>query len=91
MEVYAVLDAILAEGLERRFDRHARLAGIVRDWGRQHFALFAEEGFESVLYKRFGPTVAFGLGGVLTELRVLWTIQKPPGMMLDSRSCRIRS
>jgi len=43
----AQLDAILAEGLERRFERHARLACIVRDWGRKHFALFAEEGFES--------------------------------------------
>jgi aspartate aminotransferase-like enzyme len=43
----AQLDAILAEGLEQRFERHARLAGIVRDWGRKHFALFAEEGFES--------------------------------------------
>jgi aspartate aminotransferase-like enzyme len=43
----AQLDAILAEGLERRFERHTRLAEIVRDWGRKHFSLFAEEGFES--------------------------------------------
>jgi len=43
----AQLDAILSEGLERRFERHADLARIVRDWARTHFALFAEEGFES--------------------------------------------
>jgi len=43
----AQLDAILSEGLERRFERHANLARIVRDWARTHFALFAEEGFES--------------------------------------------
>ncbi len=43
----AQLDAILAEGLERRFERHAELARIVRDWARTHFALFAEEGYES--------------------------------------------
>lgn len=43
----AQLDAILAEGLERRFARHAGLAAIVQAWARRHFALFAEKGFES--------------------------------------------
>jgi aspartate aminotransferase-like enzyme len=43
----AQLDAILAEGLDRRFERHASLGRIVRDWAREHFGLFAEEGFES--------------------------------------------
>jgi aspartate aminotransferase-like enzyme len=43
----AQLDAILAESLERRFERHSNLARIVRDWARTHFGLFAEEGFES--------------------------------------------
>lgn len=42
------LDKILNdEGLEQRFDRHARLAGIVREWGKRHFELFAEEGHRS--------------------------------------------
>jgi len=41
------LDAILAEGLERRFERHATLARIVQAWARERFALFAEEGYES--------------------------------------------
>ena len=43
----AQLDAILAEGLERRFARHVALARIVQDWTRARFALFAEEGYES--------------------------------------------
>ncbi len=43
----AQLDHILAEGPERRFARHAALAEIVRGWARRHFALFAEEGYES--------------------------------------------
>jgi aspartate aminotransferase-like enzyme len=43
----AQLDDILAEGLERRAERHLMLARIVQDWARRHFALFAEEGHES--------------------------------------------
>ncbi len=43
----AQLDDIAAEGLERRFARHARLASIVQDWARARFALFAEEGHAS--------------------------------------------
>jgi aspartate aminotransferase-like enzyme len=43
----AQLDDILAEEPERRFERHRQLAAIVQGWGRRHFALFAEEGFES--------------------------------------------
>ena len=41
------LDQILAEGPPQRFERHARLASIVQQWARRHFALFAEEGYES--------------------------------------------
>ncbi|MEA3343125.1 MAG: alanine--glyoxylate aminotransferase family protein, partial [archaeon] len=41
------LDDILAEGLENRFARHKKMAGIVRDWAKQNFALFAEPGYES--------------------------------------------
>lgn len=43
----AQLDAIFEEGVEARFARHRTLAEITRDWAREHFALFAEEGFES--------------------------------------------
>ncbi len=42
------LDDMLAEGLDARFSRHARLAGLTRQWAAsQGFALFPEPGYES--------------------------------------------
>jgi aspartate aminotransferase-like enzyme len=50
--VYALaskLEDIFAEGLEARFARHAKLAGMTRAWAARHgFTLFPEPGFESV-------------------------------------------
>jgi len=40
-------EAILAEGLENRFERHRQMAEYVRNWARSRFALFAEPGYES--------------------------------------------
>lgn len=41
------LDDMLAEGLDARFARHARLAQLTRDWASDRFALFAEPGYAS--------------------------------------------
>jgi len=41
------LARILQEGLENRFQRHARMADRVRTWGEDRLALFAPEGFRS--------------------------------------------
>lgn len=42
------LDKILnVEGLDNRFDRHAHLAQIVRDWAEKHFELYAKDGYRS--------------------------------------------
>jgi aspartate aminotransferase-like enzyme len=41
------LDAILAEGLDNRWRRHERMAELVRDWARAHFALFSDERYLS--------------------------------------------
>jgi len=41
------LDLILEEGLEKRFLRHEEMADCVRDWGRKHFELFANERYLS--------------------------------------------
>lgn len=41
------LDRILEEGLENRFARHLEMAGIVRAWAKENFALFAEEKYVS--------------------------------------------
>jgi aspartate aminotransferase-like enzyme len=43
------LEDIFAEGLEARFARHQKLAGMTRAWAARHgFTLFPEAGFESV-------------------------------------------
>lgn len=41
------LDDMLAEGLDNRFARHAKLAQMTRDWATEMFALFPEKGYES--------------------------------------------
>jgi predicted phosphoserine aminotransferase len=43
------LDHIAAEGVQARYDRHARLAARTQQWALDHsFALMAEEGYRSV-------------------------------------------
>lgn len=42
------LDRIVnKEGLDNRFDRHAKLANIVKAWALKHFELYAKEGYRS--------------------------------------------
>jgi aspartate aminotransferase-like enzyme len=41
------MDAILAEGLDNRWARHAEMAGCVQDWARIHFGLFSDERYLS--------------------------------------------
>ena len=41
------LDRILAEGLENRFARHLEMAGLVRYWAKENFALFPDERYAS--------------------------------------------
>jgi predicted phosphoserine aminotransferase len=43
----AQLDDMLAEGMEHRFARHARMAKIVQSWAQKHFGIFPEEGYWS--------------------------------------------
>lgn len=42
------LDRMLAEGLEARYARHARMAARVQGWAAERYALFAEEGYRSL-------------------------------------------
>lgn len=42
------MDKMLAEGMENRYKRHLEMAQYVRDWAKNHFALFPEPGYESV-------------------------------------------
>jgi aspartate aminotransferase-like enzyme len=41
------LDRIMDEGIENRFKRHLEMAEYVRNWGRKHFELFADEAYLS--------------------------------------------
>ena len=43
----AQLDDMLAEGLEARFARHAKMAGIVQAWSKRHFDIYPEDGYWS--------------------------------------------
>jgi aspartate aminotransferase-like enzyme len=44
----AAMDLMFAEGLDRRWARHARMAERCRAWARERWALFAQPGYESV-------------------------------------------
>jgi aspartate aminotransferase-like enzyme len=43
----AQLTDMLAEGMEQRFARHARMASIVQEWSKKHFDIYPEEGYWS--------------------------------------------
>jgi aspartate aminotransferase-like enzyme len=42
------LDAILAEGMKNRYQRHLKMAQFTREWAKKHFAVYPEPGYESV-------------------------------------------
>jgi aspartate aminotransferase-like enzyme len=62
------LDRILEEGLDNRFDRHEKLANIVREWALKHFDLFAEEGYRSNTVTCIKNTREFAFGDLSKEL-----------------------
>lgn len=41
------LDKILKEGMQQRYERHQRMAEMVRQWAMKRLGLYAEEGFRS--------------------------------------------
>jgi aspartate aminotransferase-like enzyme len=63
------LDQILnVEGLDNRFDRHAKLAGIVQDWAKKHFELYAKEGYRSNTVTTILNTKGNSVAGLNKEL-----------------------
>ena len=68
----AQLDDILAETPTGRFERHEALARIVRDWARRHFALFAEEGYESPTLTCIANTRGISVSALNKELGKQW-------------------
>jgi aspartate aminotransferase-like enzyme len=61
-------DDILAEGLENRWARHIEMAGIVRDWARENFALFADERYLSNTVTTIENTRGISVAGLNEEL-----------------------
>src|SRR6185295_15147280 len=68
----AQLDDMVAEGFAARFERHALLAGIVREWARSRFALFAEEGYESATLTCVRNTRGISVADLNRELGRQW-------------------
>ncbi len=68
----AQLDDIFAEGVAARFERHEALARIVRDWARRHFAIFAEEGYESPTLTCIANTRSVSVASLNKELGKQW-------------------
>jgi len=65
------LDKILnVEGLDNRFDRHTRLAQIVRDWAEKHFELYAKEGYRSNTVTTIMNTKGNSISGLNKELAI---------------------
>ena len=62
------MDDILAEGLENRFARHIEMAGIVRDWARRYFGLFADERYLSNTVTNIENTRGISVAGLNAEL-----------------------
>ena len=73
----AQLDYMLAEGLENRFARHARMAEMTRAWATgAGFALFSEEGYHS-------PTVTTVANNRNIDVKAMNKYLKSQGMTLS--------
>ncbi|MGV3773929.1 MAG: pyridoxal-phosphate-dependent aminotransferase family protein [Verrucomicrobiales bacterium] len=90
--VYALaskLEDIFAEGLEKRFLRHATLNRLTRQWAEKHgFTLFPEKGFESVTL----TCVNNGAkpGGRVVDAAKLQKLVKDKGFLIDGGYGKIK-
>ncbi|MFO7831223.1 MAG: alanine--glyoxylate aminotransferase family protein [Desulfuromonadaceae bacterium] len=61
----AQLKKMYTEGLQQRYERHARMAGMAREWARRHgFELFAAEGYASMTLTSVRNTRGVDLEGI---------------------------
>ncbi len=90
--IYALaskLDDIFAEGLEARFVRHAKLAGLTRAWAARHgFTTFPDAGYESVTL----TCVNNGAkpGGRAVDVPKLQKLVKDQGFLIDGGYGKIK-
>jgi aspartate aminotransferase-like enzyme len=72
------LEDIAAEGVEARYERHARLNRTVRDWGlARGFRLFPKEGYGSVTLNCFANTPNFDIAALAK------TMKSKHGLVID--------
>jgi len=62
------LDRMEKEGMEKRFKRHEEMAELAQNWGREHFSLFAEEGYESPTVTTIKNTRKINVSNLIQEL-----------------------
>jgi aspartate aminotransferase-like enzyme len=83
------LEDIFAEGLEARFARHAKLAGLTHAWAAKHgFTLFPDAGFESKTL----TCVNNGAkpGGRVVDVPKLQKLVKDQGFLIDGGYGKIK-
>ena len=64
----AQLSDILSEGVEARFARHAKMAGIVQTWAKRHFDIFPESGYWSQTLTCVKNTRQIDVAGLIKAL-----------------------
>ncbi len=90
--IYALeskLEDIFAEGIQARYQRHAKLAQMTRDWARNNgFNLFPEAGFESQTL----TCVSNGArpGGRVVDVPKLQKLVKDSGFLIDGGYGKIK-
>jgi predicted phosphoserine aminotransferase len=64
----AQLKDMLSEGMEKRFERHAKMASIVQAWAKKHFDIFPEEGYRSQTLTSVLNTKDIDVPGMINRL-----------------------
>jgi aspartate aminotransferase-like enzyme len=90
--IYALaskLEEFFAEGLEARYARHQKLAGMTRDWAARHgFTLFPEPRFESLTLTCINNGAK--PGGRVTDVAKLQKLVKDQGFLIDGGYGKIK-
>jgi aspartate aminotransferase-like enzyme len=60
---------ILAEGMERRWERHRRMGAMARAWAKERFALFADEAHASDTLTCIANTRGIDVAGLIADLK----------------------
>jgi predicted phosphoserine aminotransferase len=64
----AQLNDMLAEGMDRRFARHAKMASIVQIWAKKHFDMYPEEGYWSQTLSTLVNTTGIDVAAMIKTL-----------------------